>query len=141
MEVIFELLFEFLAEYLLAFLVEAIGSLFSSWRFGSTGSTSGLTSAASAATTPRRRLGWPLRLVAGAVLGALSLYLVPHSFAKTLDTQVAMLIGVPILCGLSMATIGAFKRKRNQEAAAIDSFRNGYLFALPFVAVRFFFTT
>ena len=151
MEVILELLFELFGEYLLAFLVEVFGSLFSAWRSGSAARAGGNapTPASSAAArpdhaaataTPPLRMGWPVRLVAGAVLGAVSLYFFPHSFAKTLDTQLAVLIGVPILCGLSMGAIGALKRKRHQEAAAIDSFRNGFLFALPFVTVRFFFT-
>ena len=152
MEIIFELLFELFGDFLLAFVVEAFGSLFSSIRGRSAVDTgrSATTKPARAATgmsdgdtaeSPRRGQRWPLRLVLGAALGALSLTLFPHSFAKTVDTRLAVLIGVPLACGLAMGAIGAQKRKRHQEAAAIDSFRNGFLFALPFVAVRFFFTT
>ena len=144
MEIIFELLFEFFGEYVLAFIWEALSSLFGSL-FGARAPAANAVAAsgkpADADGARRRGLGWPLRLAAGAVLGALSLYFFPHSFAKTLDLRLAVLIGVPLACGLSMGAIGALKRKRNQQAAAIDSFRNGFLFALPFVTVRFFFTT
>ena len=143
MEILFKLLFELFGEYILAFLFEAIGSLFSS--ITQRGSASSVARSAStgpeeASASVKRGLGWPARLIAGTILGALSLYVFPHSFAKSFDTQLAVLIGVPIACGLSMGAIGALKRKRHQEAAAIDSFRNGFLFALPFVAMRFFFT-
>ena len=73
----------------------------------------------------------------GSVFG--SVWLFPASVAKTQDVRLAVLIGVPIACGLSMGLIGSFKRKRGREAAAVESFRNGFLFALPFVAIRFFF--
>ena len=136
MEVIFELLFEFLAEYVLAFLWELIANAFGSL-FGQSSAASSL-----AASAPERKfkLGWFGRLIAGALLGALSVWLFPASFAKTQDVRLAVLIGVPIACGLSMGLIGSFKRRHGREAAALESFRNGFFFALPFVAMRFFFT-
>lgn len=145
MEIVLERLFELFGEFLPAFVVEAFASL-----FGSLGGRSvaqraatraGATGDDAAACLPRPGQGWPLRLTLGAALGAFSPFLFPHSFAKTLDARLAVLIGVPPACGLSMGAIGAQKRKHNQEAAAIDSFRNAFLFALPFVAIRFFFIT
>ena len=137
MEVILELLFEFFGEYVLAVLWEllasAFGPVFRSRRPPKPEHDG-------AATTPAFRVGWFGRLIAGTVLGALSLWLFPMSFAKTFDVKLAVLIGVPIACGLSMGLIGALKRRRGRDTAAIESFRNGFLFALPFVAIRFFFT-
>ena len=145
MEIIFELLFEFLGEYVLAFLVELVSSAFGSV-FGSvfrphTAVDGGTAHSETAIAPPARRFkpGWFGRLIAGIVLGAVSVWLFPASVAKTQDVRLAVLIGVPIACGLSMGLIGSFKRKRGREAAALESFRNGFLFALPFVAIRFFF--
>ena len=132
-----ELLFEFFGEYVLAVLWEllasAFGSAFRSRQLATSGSDG-------SATALAFRVGWFGRLIAGTVLGALSVWLFPVSFAKTLDVKLAVLIGVPIACGLSMGLIGAPKRRRGRDTAAIESFRNGFLFALPFVAIRFFFT-
>ena len=136
MEVIFELLFEFLGEYVLAFLWELIANAFGSL-FGQSGAASSLTADAS---ERKFKLGWFGRLIAGVLLGALSVWLFPTSFAKSQDLRLAVLIGVPIACGLSMGLIGSFKRKRGRDTAALESFRNGFMFALPFVAMRFFFT-
>ena len=137
MEIILELLFEFLGEYVLAFLVGLISSAF--------GPVSGARAVAAgtdvADDAPARafKLGCFGHLIAGAALGALSVWLFPASFAKTQDVRLAVLVGVPLACGLSMGLIGSFKRRRGREAAALESFRNGFLFALPFVAIRFFF--
>jgi hypothetical protein len=138
MEVIFELLFEFLAEYLLAFLWELLASTFGSM-LNSRTTASNINATENLPARPFK-LGWFGRLVGGAALGALSVWLFPASFAKTLDVRLAVLIGVPIACGMSMGLIGSFKRKHGRETAALESFRNGFLFALPFVAIRFFFT-
>ena len=137
MEVILELLFEFFGEYVLAVLWELLASAFGS-AFRSRQPAKPERDGAAAA--PAFRVGWFGRLIAGTVLGALSVWLLPVSFARTLDVKLAVLIGVPIACGLSMGLIGALKRRRGRDTAAIESFRNGFLFALPFVAIRFFFT-
>ena len=137
MEVILELLFEFFGEYVLAVLWELLASAFGS-AFRSRQSAAAESDGTTAA--PAFRVGWFGRLIAGTVLGALSVWLFPVSFARTLDVKLAVLIGVPIACGLSMGLIGALKLRRGRDTAAIESFRNGFLFALPFVAIRFFFT-
>jgi len=139
MEFIFEILFELFGEFLLALVVEATGSLFRALTGGSAVRSADSDTEGSAVPVGNLA-GWPLRLLLGLLCGAASLWLFPHSFAKTLDTQLAVLIGVPVACGLSMGAIGAFKRKHQREVAAIDSFRNAFLFALMFVGVRFFFT-
>ena len=144
MEIIFELLFEFFGEYVLAFLVEllssAFGSVFGKSRSASADVNTSQEADDSAAPARSFKLGWFGRLIAGITLGAVSVWLLPASFAKTQDVRLAVLIGVPIACGLSMGLIGSLKRRRGREAAALESFRNGFLFALPFVLMRFFFT-
>ena len=137
MEVILELLFEFFGEYVLAVIWELLASAFGSvFRSRQPAKLERDGTAA----VPAFRVGGFGRLIAGTALGALSVWLLPVSFAKTLDVKLAVLIGVPIACGLSMGLIGALKRGRGRDTAAIESFRNGFLFALPFVAIRFFFT-
>ena len=136
MEVILELLFEFFGEYVLAVIWELLASAFGSvFRSRQPAKLERDGTAA----VPAFRAGGFGRLIAGTALGALSVWLLPVSFAKTLDVKLAVLIGVPIACGLSMGLIGALKRGRGRDTAAIESFRNGFLFALPFVAIRFFF--
>lgn len=47
----------------------------------------------------------------------------------------------PIVAGLSMAALGAWRAKRGQAVLRIDKFSYGYLFALSFALVRFWFAS
>jgi hypothetical protein len=70
-------------------------------------------------------------------LGLASLALFPASFARTLDTRVAVLVGMPMACGVMMALVGNWKRKRGRPARTLESFMHGLAFAWPFALVRF----
>jgi hypothetical protein len=163
MEILVEGLFELFGELILGFVFELLGSLLGSlsgriWN--------GLRSVARPAGTPPVRprahspyaddtptpaaapsgpaspsLRLAFYLVVGTLLGGLSLLLFPQSFARTLDTRVAVLIGTPLACGLMMAAIGEFKRKRGRVAKTLESFGFGCAFALPMALLRFFLAT
>ncbi len=75
----------------------------------------------------------------GGALGGLSLWLLPQHLASTGVGQIAVLIFVPVLAGLLMAALGAWRAKRGQALLRIDRFSYGYLFALAFAAVRHVF--
>ena len=132
MEVIFELLFELFGEYVLAFIFEVLtrllGWMASPW-------SSALRERSEPVTKGLRAL---LYVGAGTLCGWLSLLVMPESLARTLDTRIAILIGVPILCGLSMALMGYVRKQRGKEAAALESFGYGFLFALSLSLFRFF---
>jgi len=42
----------------------------------------------------------------------------------------------PVIAGLAMSILGAYRKKRGQDLLRIDSFFYGYLFALGMAAVR-----
>lgn len=132
MEFIFELLFELFGEYVLAFLFEVItrtvGWMAAPW-------ASSLRHGSDQVTKVMRAV---LYLGAGLLSGWISLLIAPESMARTLDTKLAILIGVPILCGGSMALIGYLRKQKGKEAAAIESFGYGFLFAASMSLFRFF---
>ncbi len=131
MEVLFELLFELFGEYVLAFVFEVLarvaGWVAAPWSAALRERSGPLTKAVRAL----------VYLGAGALCGWLSLLVMPTSLARTLDTRLAVLIGVPILCGLSMALMGYVRKQRGKEAAALESFGYGFLFAASLSLLRF----
>jgi hypothetical protein len=72
----------------------------------------------------------------GAVAGAISLTVFPHRFIATPWLRVVNLIITPVAAGAVMATIGAWRRKREKELIRLDRFSYGYLFALAMAVVR-----
>jgi hypothetical protein len=48
------------------------------------------------------------------------------------------LVVVPVLVGLVMVLLGAWRARRGDTVLRIDRFSYGYLFALALAAVRFF---
>jgi hypothetical protein len=152
MEILVEALFELFGEVVLGFVVELIGSAFSSL-------VSTLRSAPAARIGPRAQAPhagddtpprpaaplpaftkFMLYLLLSTVLGLLSLFVFPKSFAHTLDTRVAVLVGTPIACGLLMAALGEWRRKRGRASRPLESFSQGFAFALPMALMRFFWT-
>jgi hypothetical protein len=121
-EFIVEVLFEFLFQVVVEVLVEL-----------------GLHSASEVNRKPvgpvLAALGYAL---AGAILGALSLLVLPtHLVAH--PWRIANLIGTPIAVGGVMVAMGAFRARRGEEVLRIDRFAFGYVFALCFALVRFYF--
>ena len=154
MEIVFELLFELFGELILGLIGEAIGSLFGSL-FGTLtgnlaakmrpGPIAGSADDKVAARTPPAKPFSPAAklffyLVVGALLGWISIHLFPHSFARHMDTKIAVLIGVPIGCGIMMAVIGEWKKKHGRVRGTLESFGCGFAFALPMAVIRFIWT-
>ncbi|AJC45330.1 hypothetical protein [Xanthomonas sacchari] len=75
----------------------------------------------------------------GACMGGLSLLLLPKQLATSDAARLAVLIGVPVLAGALMAAVGGWRERRGQQRLRLDRFFYGYLFALCFALVRFFF--
>ena len=75
----------------------------------------------------------------GAIIGGLSLLLVASHMVNDKGLRVANLVLTPIAAGLCMGALGAWRARRGQTVLRLDRFSYGYLFALAFALVRFFF--
>jgi hypothetical protein len=77
--------------------------------------------------------------VLGAAVGGLSLWVFAQHFTPLGIWRILNLVVTPILVGLGMGLIGAWRRDRGEELIRIDRFFYGYLFALALALVRFYF--
>ena len=138
-ELLGELILGALAELLLGLVGQLVGDMFSGIFNRLTGR------GREAVADARKPLSGSARLVLFAlvsgVIGVVSLQLFPASFARTLDTRIAVLIGVPIACGLMMAAVGAWRQKRGRPAGSLESFSHGLAFALPTTLIRYIWAT
>ena len=122
-----EFLFEIFGEFLLQILTETLAE-------------AGLQSVAEPfQMQPRPWLAALGYLLFGAVLGGMSLWLFPNYFMATKGLRIANAVLAPIVAGLCMAAIGAWRARRGQSVLRIDQFSYGYLFALAFGLMRFWF--
>ena len=78
--------------------------------------------------------------VFGVVLGALSLLVFPHYLVAAKSLRVANAALSPIAAGIGMVAVGAWREKRRQVVLRIDRFSIGYVFALAFGLIRFWFS-
>ncbi|MDB6122308.1 MAG: putative rane protein [Pedosphaera sp.] len=76
----------------------------------------------------------------GALLGALSSLVFPHYFIQNKELRLLGVILSPVVSGLCMAALGAWRRKRGQRLIRLDSFVYGFIFALAMSIVRKVFT-
>ena len=76
--------------------------------------------------------------VLGALLGGLSLWVMPELLIPE-PGRVLNLVIAPILVGLMMVGLGAWRARRGDPVLRIDRFVYGYLFALALALVRFHF--
>ena len=76
----------------------------------------------------------------GAIFGALSLLVFPHNLVPG-PWRWVNLAATPIAVGGVMAALGAWRARRGDAVLRIDKFSYGYLFALSFALVRFFFAS
>jgi hypothetical protein len=77
----------------------------------------------------------------GAVFGGISLLVFPDYLMANKGLRIANAALSPIVAGLSMAALGAWHARRGQAVLRIDKFSYGYLFALGFALVRFWFAS
>ena len=122
-----ELLFEFFAEFLLQIIVELLAEI-------------GLRST----TEPFRKPPNPWLAaigyaIFGATAGGISLFVLPEPLVQEETWRLVNLAVTPVLVGLAMAAMGAWRSRRGQQTLRIDRFSYGYLFALCMAIVRFHF--
>lgn len=122
-----ELLFEFFAEFLLQIIVELLAEI-------------GLRST----TEPFRKPPNPWLAaigyaIFGATAGGISLFVLPEPLVREETWRLVNLAVTPVLAGLAMAAMGAWRSRRGQQTLRIDRFSYGYLFALCMAIVRFYF--
>lgn len=78
-------------------------------------------------------------LIFGAIAGALSLWAFPHNFTPEGPLRLVNLILTPIAVGILMTAMGAWRARKGEPLLRINQFFYGFLFALAWAAVRFFF--
>jgi hypothetical protein len=74
----------------------------------------------------------------GGCVGAISLLIFPAHFVAG-GFRIANLMITPVAAGACMAALGAWRAKRVQRVLRLDRFAYGYLFALAFALIRFWF--
>jgi len=75
----------------------------------------------------------------GAAAGALSLFIIPHPLFRPSQFHGISLLASPILTGLGMWQLGLSLRTKARPVLQIDSFWNGFAFALGVALIRFYF--
>ena len=75
----------------------------------------------------------------GGALGAFSLIWKPRHIIPLLSLRILYLLFAPILLGYFMRVRGKALVAKDRTAIKLDTFLNGYLFALGFALVRFVF--
>lgn len=76
-------------------------------------------------------------VIIGGVAGLLSLWIWPESFARGPIHRLLTLVIVPLLAGLAMAALGAWRKHRAQELIRLDRFAYAFLFAFALALARF----
>lgn len=75
----------------------------------------------------------------GLIAGILSLTMLDYHLIGNKPAQILNLVLTPLAVGLAMAQMGAWRERRGDSVLRIDRFAYGYLFALTFAIVRFYF--
>jgi hypothetical protein len=75
----------------------------------------------------------------GALLGALSLWVLPDHVTRDGWPRLLNLTVSPVIAGLVMTLLGRWRARRGDTVLRIDRFACGYLFALAVAVVRFNF--
>ena len=124
MEFIFELLFEIFGELLLQLALELLAEL-------------GLRAIGKRDAQPLHPLtGGAGYALLGAIAGGLSLWWFPQLFIASHAGRIANVIVTPLLSGLAMALLGAWRRRRDQRTVLIDRFAYAFIFAMAMALVR-----
>ena len=120
-------LLQFFGELLIEFLVETL--------FG-VGIRRTRTTFARGFTLPPMLAVIAYALLGGAV-GALSVRIWPDSFVHARWARLVVLFAAPVLVGLAMSAIGAWRKRRDQELIRLDRFGYAFLFAFAMGLARF----
>lgn len=73
----------------------------------------------------------------GALAGGISLWLLPDLFISAHWLRLVNLFLTPIIAGILMASIGAWRQHHEQEIIRLDKFSYGFCFALFMGLIRF----
>jgi len=73
----------------------------------------------------------------GAVAGGISLWCLPSLFISVQWLRVVNLLVTPVVSGLMMERLGAWREKKGQATLRLDTFAYGFIFALSMGIVRF----
>lgn len=76
-------------------------------------------------------------LFLGGVAGVLSVLVIPHRLARQTRSHGISLLISPLVTGAIMFQVGSFLRRAGKASARIESFANGFAFALGVAAIRF----
>jgi hypothetical protein len=129
-----ELLFELLGTLLWELLIQAIGEFIAEAGLGSM--QHGLSS---------RRQRNPVvtamgLMLLGAILGGVSVWLLPERFSDPgMFRGISLVVG-PIVLGFMMDRWGRFRRSRGHQTTGLATFHGGAAFAFGVAVVRFFGT-
>ena len=144
MEIVFELLVQLIVEFLPA-LLEVLGGIVGEILlqvFGEGLFELGFRGLVETFNRRRRRnpfLAACGYLLWGAIIGGLSLLVFRQSLIQQPVHRMLNLLFTPVIAGLAMSILGAYRRRKGQELLRIDSFFYGYLFALGMALVRYYF--
>jgi len=127
MELIFELILQFIGEILLQIVIEAMAEL--GWQ----------SLAATVQTRPHPVLSAIGHAMLGMIAGVISLILSPHLLIVGHAARIANLLGTPVIAGLAMSALGAWRRRRGGVVLRLDRFMYAYVFALALAVIRYTF--
>lgn len=77
-------------------------------------------------------------LVLGGLLGGASLIIFPTHWVSDPGMRLLNLLITPVIAGLLMSALGAWRRRRGKELLRLDQFTHGWLFAFALALVRHF---
>ena len=122
-------LFEVIGQFLVELILQALGELLVEL---------GLRSMAETVKRPRSpalaAFGF---LLWGALVGSLSLLVVPHSPIEDPSLRWVNLFATPVLVGLMMMVVGKIRDKKGQKLVRLDRFGFAFIFAFSMALVRF----
>ncbi|MFA6545223.1 MAG: hypothetical protein WCS99_12465 [Limisphaerales bacterium] len=128
MEFLFEILFSVFGELLLQLLFEVLVDI-------------GFGALAGRAEAAKRNpvVAFFGYILLGAIAGGLSLLLLRNHLLKAMWLRLTTLVVVPVVAGWMMSFIGSRREAKGKERTRMESFANGWAFALAMGMVRFFF--
>ncbi len=77
-------------------------------------------------------------LLAG-IASAISLLIFPDHYIRSYEARILNLVATPVAVGFLMSLRGKLLEKKGKSPIRLDSFAYGYLFALVFGLIRFWF--
>lgn len=75
----------------------------------------------------------------GAIFGGISLLIVSSHLVTNEHWRIVNLVVTPLAVGLGMSAMGMWRARRGETVLRIDRFSYGYLFALSFALMRYWF--